>query len=75
VYYYLRVIVTMFDTSLLSRPALRRGPQIAQWAIGAPLGVVLILLLLLGLYPQTLIQLVGFMLGVSAGDHTAQASF
>jgi NADH:ubiquinone oxidoreductase subunit 2 (subunit N) len=78
VFYYLRVIVAMFDTPLSSAADPWGGAQVARnltWTMRAPLGVVLILLLLLGLYPQVFISLVGTIFNEPAAGHTAQASF
>jgi NADH-quinone oxidoreductase subunit N len=78
VFYYLRVIVAMFDTPLSSAADPWGGAQVARnltWTMRAPLGAVLILLLLLGLYPQVFISLVGIIFNEPAAGHTAQASF
>ena len=78
VYYYLRVIVTMFDSSGPSKREFRPSAQMAgdmPWVIRAPLGVVLLLLLFLGLYPQPVIELIGFMFSAPTGGHTAHVSF
>jgi len=76
--YYLRVIIAMFDSPLPSATDPWRSAQIAHnlmWTTRAPLGAVLILLLLLGLYPQIFISLVGIIFNEPAAGHTAQASF
>lgn len=65
VYYYLRLVVTMFDSHALSeREAFRRAYTMSRlgWAARAPLGIVLLLLLLFGLYPQPFIDALAIML-------------
>jgi NADH-quinone oxidoreductase subunit N len=70
VYYYLRIIVTMFDAQAFS--ATDVGMRLDEvnrigWAARAPLGIVLLLLLLFGLYPQPFIHLLGMMVQPSVG--------
>jgi NADH-quinone oxidoreductase subunit N len=77
VYYYLRLIVAMFDSPPPSATVQRTSAQIAHhltWTTRAPLGAVLLLLLLLGLYPQLFISLVGIVFPEPAGP-TARAPF
>jgi NADH-quinone oxidoreductase subunit N len=77
VYYYLRLIVAMFDSPPPSATVQRTSAQIAHhltWTTRAPLGAVLLLLLLLGLYPQLFISLVGIIFPEPAGP-TARAPF
>jgi NADH-quinone oxidoreductase subunit N len=78
VYYYLRLIVAMFDSPLRSAAGQWPSARIAHnltWSTGAPLGAVLLLLLLLGLYPQVFISLVGIIFNEPAAGHSARAGF
>jgi NADH-quinone oxidoreductase subunit N len=71
VYYYLRLIVTMFDSHAVSRVEARTRSQEmtrVRWAAQLPLGVVVLLLLLFGLYPHLFIHLLGMMLHPGAAD-------
>jgi NADH-quinone oxidoreductase subunit N len=71
VYYYLRLIVAMFDSHAVSRvEAWRRSQEMTsvRWAAQLPLGVVVLLLLLFGLYPHLFIHLLGMMLHPGAAD-------
>jgi NADH-quinone oxidoreductase subunit N len=70
VYYYLRLIVTMFDRGALPEGEIGKHTHVMNhisWAARAPLGIVLLLLLLFGLYPQPFINMLGVLLRPEAG--------
>ena len=76
VYYYLRLIVIMFDRNALSTAEVWRRSQVMNrigWAAQLPLGIVLLLLFIFGLYPHVFIHMLGALLQPTA--NTVRAGF
>ena len=61
-YYYLRLIVTLFGevvaSATLPQPQAVQGPVVVNWTAVFSLGLVASIILLLGVYPEPLIQLI-----------------
>lgn len=61
-YYYLRLIVTLFGEAAipvaLPQQEAGQGPELASWTTVCSLGFVASIILLLGVYPEPLIELI-----------------